>query len=86
MALTRRILHEKIIFSANSMSGKTGDSSSTTELNGNAYILTETMEISADTITLSGDDLSKFTRMVDALEDLDDVQNVYHNVDLPDEF
>ena len=37
-------------------------------------------------ITLSGDDLSKFTRMVDALEDLDDVQNVYHNVDLPDEF
>ena len=36
-------------------------------------------------ITLSGDDLNKFTRMIDALEDLDDVQNVYHNVDLPDE-
>ena len=36
-------------------------------------------------ITLSGDDLSKFTRMVDALEDLDDVQNVYHNVELPEE-
>ena len=36
-------------------------------------------------ITLSGDDLAKFNRMVDALEDLDDVQNVYHNVELPDE-
>ncbi len=36
-------------------------------------------------ITLEGDDLAKFQRLVDALEDLDDVQNVYHNVDLPDE-
>ena len=36
-------------------------------------------------ITLSGDDLAKFQRLVDALEDLDDVQTVYHNVDLPDE-
>ena len=36
-------------------------------------------------ITLTGDDLAKFQRLVDALEDLDDVQNVYHNVDLPDE-
>ena len=36
-------------------------------------------------ITLEGDELAKFTRLVDALEDLDDVQNVYHNVELPDE-
>ena len=36
-------------------------------------------------ITLEGDDLAKFKRLVDALEDLDDVQNVYHNVDIPDE-
>lgn len=36
-------------------------------------------------ITLSGDELAKFNRLIDALEDLDDVQNVYHNVDLPDE-
>jgi YebC/PmpR family DNA-binding regulatory protein len=36
-------------------------------------------------ITLEGDELAKFNRLVDALEDLDDVQNVYHNVDLPDE-
>lgn len=36
-------------------------------------------------ITLSGDDLVKFNKLIDALEDLDDVQNVYHNVDLPEE-
>lgn len=36
-------------------------------------------------ITLEGEDLAKFKRLIDALEDLDDVQNVYHNVDLPEE-
>lgn len=41
--------------------------------------------VSQNMITLSGDDLAKFQRLVDALEDLDDVQNVYHNVDMPDE-
>ena len=36
-------------------------------------------------VTLSDEDLVKFNKLVDALEDLDDVQNVYHNVDIPDE-
>ena len=36
-------------------------------------------------ITLSGDELVKFNKLIDALDDLDDVQNVYHNVDLPEE-
>lgn len=35
-------------------------------------------------ITLGEEDLAKFRRLVDALEDLDDVQDVYHNVDLPE--
>ena len=35
-----------------------------------------------NTITLSGEDLEKFQKMLDMLNDLDDVQNVYHNVDL----
>lgn len=47
---------EKIIFSAASMSGQTGNSSSTTTLKGNAYIKTESMEIQADFIELSGED------------------------------
>ena len=41
--------------------------------------------VSQNIITLEGDDLVKFKKLVDALEDLDDVQNVYHNVDLPEE-
>ncbi len=36
-------------------------------------------------IELPAEALEKFLKMVDALEDLDDVQNVYHNVDIPDE-
>lgn len=36
-------------------------------------------------VTLEGDNLVKFQRMLDTLEDNDDVQNVYHNVELPDE-
>lgn len=47
---------EKIIFSANSMTGKTGDSETSTILNGNAYIKTESMEIKADRIELAGAD------------------------------
>ena len=41
--------------------------------------------VSQNMITLEGDELKKFQKLVDALEDLDDVQNVYHNVDFPDE-
>ncbi|MCR4736367.1 MAG: organic solvent tolerance protein OstA [Treponema sp.] len=47
---------ETISFYADSMSGKAGDSSSETKLIGNAYILTETMEITADLIELTGED------------------------------
>lgn len=34
-------------------------------------------------ITLEGENLIKFNKMLEQFEDLDDVQNVYHNVDLP---
>ena len=36
-------------------------------------------------VDLNEEQTGKFMRMVDALEDLDDVQEVYHNVNLPDE-
>ena len=36
-------------------------------------------------VTLGAEDLAKFQKLVAALEDLDDVQNVYHNVDLPED-
>ncbi|MBE5764509.1 MAG: YebC/PmpR family DNA-binding transcriptional regulator [Clostridiales bacterium] len=38
-----------------------------------------------DKITLSEEQLVKFNKMLDAFEDNDDVQDVYHNVDLPEE-
>lgn len=47
---------ETITFSAESMSGIAGSNTGTTTLAGNAYILTDTMEIHADEITLSGKD------------------------------
>ena len=37
------------------------------------------------TNTLSGDDLEKFIKLIGALDELDDVTNVYHNVELMDE-
>ncbi len=36
-------------------------------------------------IVLEGDKLASFTKMLDKLEELDDVQDVYHNVELPDD-
>ena len=48
---------ETIIFSADSMTGQTGNSSSSsTVLDGHAYVKTSSMEISAEKIELSGDD------------------------------
>ena len=47
---------EKIVFSAGNMSGQAGDSSATTTLTGSAFIQTTSIEISADSIELSGDD------------------------------
>lgn len=53
---------EKITFSADSMSGTVGDKSDSTTLTGEAYVLTDTMEISADVISMSGKDF----RYIDA--------------------
>lgn len=52
---TLSLFAEKISFSAEEMSGQAGGKSSSTILNGNAFIKTESMEISADKIELSGD-------------------------------
>ncbi len=55
------------------------------EEKGLNFFEAEITMLASNKITLEGEDLKKFTRLVDALEDLDDVQNVYHNVDLPEE-
>ena len=35
-----------------------------------------------DNVTLEGEDLTKFKELLDMLDDFEDVQNIYHNVDL----
>lgn len=49
------------------------------------FLEAEVMMVPNDKITLSDDQTSTFLKMLDALEDLDDVQEVYHNVELPEE-
>ena len=46
------------------------------------FTVAELTMLPQNEVTLSGDDVAKFEKLIDALEDLDDVQNVYHNVDL----
>ena len=56
ISLLSKVYAEKIIFSANSMTGQAGNTNTTTYLSGNAYIKTDSMEIQADSIELSGED------------------------------
>ncbi len=48
------------------------------------FSVAEMQMIAQNEITLSGDDLEKFEKMIDVLEDLEDVQQVYHNVEFED--
>lgn len=43
------------------------------------------MMVPNDKITLSADQLISFNKMLDAFDDNDDVQDVYHNVELPED-
>ncbi len=47
------------------------------------FVQAEISMIPQNRITLPDDKVATFEKMVDALEELDDVQNVYHNVELP---
>ena len=49
------------------------------------FVQAEIAMIPQNRITLPEDKVATFEKMLDALEDHDDVQNVYHNVELPDE-
>jgi transcriptional/translational regulatory protein YebC/TACO1 len=46
------------------------------------YEVDEIQFIAQNTTMLEGDDIETFDRFIDMLNDLDDVQNVYHNVEL----
>jgi YebC/PmpR family DNA-binding regulatory protein len=46
------------------------------------FTVAELTMLAQNEVTLSEEDQAKFEKMIDVLEDLDDVQRVYHNVDL----
>ncbi len=49
------------------------------------FVQAEVAMIPQNRIALPEDKVATFEKMLDALEEHDDIQNVYHNVDLPDE-
>ena len=55
------------------------------EEKGLSFLEAEVRMIPQSKITLSEENTEKFIKLLDKLEDLDDVQDVYHNVELPDE-
>jgi YebC/PmpR family DNA-binding regulatory protein len=46
------------------------------------FTIAELTMLAQTDVTLDGDALAKFEKMIDTLEDLEDVRQVYHNVDL----
>ncbi|MEO2517510.1 YebC/PmpR family DNA-binding transcriptional regulator [Enterococcus avium] len=48
------------------------------------FSVAEMQMIPQNEVALTGDDLEKFEKMIDVLDELEDVQQVYHNVELDD--
>ena len=55
------------------------------EEKGLSFLQAEITQIPQNKITLDGEKLELFMKMLDKLEENDDVQDVYHNVELPEE-
>ena len=55
------------------------------EEKGLSFLQAEITQIPQNKITLDGEKLELFLKMLDKLEENDDVQDVYHNVELPEE-
>ena len=47
--------------------------------------MSELSLIPDNTIAVTGEDAEKVQKMIDSFDELDDVQDVYTNADLPDE-
>ena len=52
---------------------------------GYVVLNAETTLVPDSYVNLDAEKVVKFNRMIETLEDLDDVQEVYHNVNLPEE-
>ena len=53
-----------------------------TALGVDEFKVSEISMLPNETITLEGEELARFEKLLDTLEELDDVQEVYHNVEL----
>jgi transcriptional/translational regulatory protein YebC/TACO1 len=49
------------------------------------FDMAEIRMVANDKIKLEGDELVKFQQLLDMLDEVQDVQGVYHNVDMSDE-
>ena len=49
------------------------------------YSISEAEIVISQTTVKLEENLEKFLKMIECFEDLDDVQNVYHNIELPEE-
>ena len=49
------------------------------------YVSAEVTLLADSYITLPADKINSFNKLIDALEDNDDVQNVYHTWEMPDD-
>lgn len=49
------------------------------------FTVAELTMLAQNFVTLADEDLAQFEKLVDALEELEDVQQVYHNVEFPEE-
>ncbi|MFB1051625.1 YebC/PmpR family DNA-binding transcriptional regulator [Paraliobacillus sp. JSM ZJ581] len=48
------------------------------------FTVAELSMLARSEVQLSSEDQTQFEKLIDALDDLEDVQQIYHNVDLPD--
>lgn len=55
------------------------------EAKGYEFLSAEVEAIASNTVALDAEQAKQFNKMIDMLEDNDDVQNVWHNADMPDE-
>jgi transcriptional/translational regulatory protein YebC/TACO1 len=55
------------------------------EEQGFVFASAEIAMVPKNTVTVTGDDAANMLKMLDVLEDNDDVQNVYTNMDIPEE-
>jgi YebC/PmpR family DNA-binding regulatory protein len=55
------------------------------EKKGYTFLTAEIDYIPQNTVVLENENAEKFVKMIECFEDLDDVQRVYHNAELPDE-